>query len=246
MTQVLDVFGMDASDDVVRVVALALPVLVLLTLVVLLIRARRRAKAKAAASLVTAFDDPSSRHAPMDPVVAPVALAARDVVVVQEKPVELPAVAATVSDSEEAAEKQGNVGAPDAKMPPVQKSQSAIESLQAQLNNAMKSAQNSTLAPLFLDMARHHQAAGDESSYLAALRSAAGLAAQHGPRAAHAQARLELAEAAFKSGDLIGACEQWQIARVALQDDGQKDAYAVVDKRMRDNGCPTDWVLTDF
>ena len=116
----------------------------------------------------------------------------------------------------------------------------------AQINDATASSSKTALAPLYLELARLHRAAGNETASLAALRSAAGLSAQHGPRAAHAEARLELAEAAFKSGDLTGACEQWQMARTALHEDGQKDAHARVEKRMRDNGCPTDWVLTDF
>jgi hypothetical protein len=240
MTQILDVLGLDSSGDVVRAFALALPVLVLLTLLVLLIRGllirgRRRAKEKSLDAPLTVIknrsepSEPVAQHGPQE-----VVLSVR------------PAVAATLPSTAQRIGAPREMPAPAAKMPRTHQSLEAIEKLQTQLNIAMKSAPNSKLAPMFLDMARHHKAAGDESSYMAALRSAAGFAAQHGPRAAHAQARLELAEAAFNSGDLIGACEQWQMARVALQDDGQKDAYAAVDKRMRDNGCPTDWVLTDF
>lgn len=122
----------------------------------------------------------------------------------------------------------------------------SIAALNMQIEHAMASASTTSVAPLYLEVARLHKAAGDYSAYLVALRSAAGTAAQFGPRAAHAEARLALAEAAFEAGDLTGACEQWQMARVALQEDGQKAAYAQTDKRMRDNGCPTDWVLTDF
>ena len=114
------------------------------------------------------------------------------------------------------------------------------------LQNALATVPKAAMAPLYLELSRAHRAAGDEAASLSALRSAAGLAAQHGPRSAHAEARLELAEAAYKSGDLTSACEQWQMARTALHEDGQKEAYARVDKRMRDHGCPTDWVLTDF
>ena len=79
-----------------------------------------------------------------------------------------------------------------------------------------------------------------------ALRAAAGCGALHGPRSAHAEARLQLGEAAYATGDLASACEQWQLARTAFLADGQKEQHARVEKRMRDNGCPTDWVLTDF
>jgi hypothetical protein len=102
------------------------------------------------------------------------------------------------------------------------------------------------LALLYLDLARGHERLGNEDARMAALRSAAGYGALHGPRAAHAEARLALAEAAYLAGDLTSACEQWQMARTAYLEAGLKDGYARVEKRMRDNGCPTDWVLTDF
>jgi len=57
---------------------------------------------------------------------------------------------------------------------------------------------------------------------------------------------LELAEAAYLAGDLTTACEQWQLARTAYLEDGQMERHASIEKRMRANGCPTDWVLTDF
>jgi hypothetical protein len=121
-----------------------------------------------------------------------------------------------------------------------------VDDMKARLNHSITQAPKSAQAPLYLEIAKVHRSQGDELACLSALRAAAGLAAQHGPHSAHAEARLELAEAAYTAGDLTGACEQWQIARTALLDDGQKVAHASVDKRMRDNGCPTDWVLTDF
>jgi hypothetical protein len=105
---------------------------------------------------------------------------------------------------------------------------------------------NGALATLYLDLARSHGLAGDEASRLSALRSAATHGSQYGPHAAHAEARLELAEIAFRAGDLTSACEQWQMARMALLKDGQTERHASIEKRMRENGCPTDWVLTGF
>lgn len=122
----------------------------------------------------------------------------------------------------------------------------AIKSLEADLKAAMVSQPKTALAPIYLELARQYFAAGDERAYLEALRSAAGLAAQHGPRLAHAEARLELAEAALRAGDTTGACEQWQMARIAFEEDGQREAHDRVDRRMSEIGCPTDWVLTDF
>lgn len=102
------------------------------------------------------------------------------------------------------------------------------------------------LPAVYLDLADALKSLGDEPARMTALRSAAGLAAKHGVRKEHAQARLELAEAAVAAGDLISACEQWQLARSALLENGETDGAARVDQRMRETGCPTDWVLTDF
>ena len=131
--------------------------------------------------------------------------------------------------------------------PPVALStEASSDDMQARLKHSITIEPKTAQAAIHLQMARLHRAVGDEAECLTALRAAAGLAAQHGPRSIHAEARLELAEVAFKAGDLTSACEHWQMARSALLDDGQKEAHARVDKRMRENGCPTDWVLTDF
>jgi hypothetical protein len=122
----------------------------------------------------------------------------------------------------------------------------AMGEIGKRIDTALSGGNKSELAALYLDLARGHQKLGDEKSRMSALRSAAGYGSLHGPLAAHAAARLELAEAAYLSGDLTSACEQWQLARSAYLEDGQMEPYARVEKRMRDNGCPTDWVLTDF
>ena len=128
----------------------------------------------------------------------------------------------------------------------VSDTQDGLALVKQRLDAALGAGDKVALAPLYLELARAHRDAGQHSDCLTALRSAAGLASQHGPRTAHADARLELAEAAFVSGDLTSACEHWQLAKIALHDDGQREAQVRVEKRMRDNGCPTDWVLTDF
>ena len=123
---------------------------------------------------------------------------------------------------------------------------SALDSLQTKISTALNAGPKSTLPQLYFDLAQFHRTSGNENARLTALRTSAGIAAQHGPRSVHAQVRLELAEAAYALGDLTSACEHWQMARTALQEDGQRDAYTRVEKQMRDHGCPTDWVLTDF
>lgn len=121
-----------------------------------------------------------------------------------------------------------------------------VPSLKRSLAAVEASERVSELAPIYLAIARAHDRAGDTNAKLVALRSAAGLAARHGPLSAHAEARIELADIAYRAGDLTEACEQWQIARTALLADGQTGAHAEIDKTMRDHQCPTDWVLTDF
>lgn len=118
--------------------------------------------------------------------------------------------------------------------------------LNLKLRAAESDGDNAVLAPIYLELAHAHRAAGRDTDAMRALRSAAGIASKFGPRAAHAEARLELAEMAFNAGDLTSACEHWQMAKTALFDDGQRDAQARIERRMKDQGCPTDWVLTDF
>jgi tetratricopeptide (TPR) repeat protein len=114
------------------------------------------------------------------------------------------------------------------------------------IDAAIAAGQNSALAALYLDLAHGYEKLGNVEARLSALRSAAGCGSLHGPRSCHAAARLELAEIAYAAGDLTSACEQWQLARIAFLEDDQTEQFARVEKRMRENGCPTDWVLTDF
>jgi hypothetical protein len=84
------------------------------------------------------------------------------------------------------------------------------------------------------------QAAADK------LRNAIILASRIGDRQLHAAARLELGDIAQAEGDLHTACEHWQMARSLYEEEARAaDAEACANRMMR-NGCPTDWVLTDF
>lgn len=113
--------------------------------------------------------------------------------------------------------------------------------------DAAKTAENkAVLADLYLAQARAYQKLGDEKARMAALTSAAACASLYGPEASHASARMQLAEAAYSAGDLTSACEHWHLARGAFQASGQTEEHARVEKLMHDNGCPTDWVLTEF
>jgi hypothetical protein len=62
----------------------------------------------------------------------------------------------------------------------------------------------------------------------------------------HARARLALGDLAHAGGDHTTACEHWQIARVLFHELKQGREHEAVETRMLRNGCPTDWVLTDF
>ena len=69
-------------------------------------------------------------------------------------------------------------------------------------------------------------------------------AARH--KATHAKARLALGDLAHAGGDPTTACEHWQIARALFHELRQVEDHAEAEQRMLRNGCPTDWVLTDF
>ncbi len=121
-----------------------------------------------------------------------------------------------------------------------------IVAIERQIAGAEAGGAHHTMAAMYLVLAARRRALGLEKEAQAALRSAAGVGAQYGPGHVHAAARIALAEAAFDHEDLTAACEQWQMARAAFQRDGKNAEADDVDKRMRANGCPTDWVLTDF
>jgi hypothetical protein len=124
--------------------------------------------------------------------------------------------------------------------------ESTTKGIEARIKQAEASGETIALTGLYLELARARRAAGLAPAALDALRSAAGTGAMYGPKSKHAEARIGLAEAALGAGDLISACEQWQMARMALHDGGDAKGAAKVDALMRQNGCPTDWVLTDF
>ncbi len=120
------------------------------------------------------------------------------------------------------------------------------DTIMKKIEEALARGEKTSLSGLYFDLAGAHERLGNDEARMSALRSAAGYGALHGPPRAHAAARLALAETAHQAGDLASACEQWQMARTAFQQGGETEQHARVEKRMRENGCPTDWVLTDF
>jgi hypothetical protein len=95
-------------------------------------------------------------------------------------------------------------------------------------------------------MARQELGAGRVAEASDHLRKSIRLATKLGSKPVHAQARLELGDIACASGDLTTACEHWQIARGLFFELKHKGTLDATEARMRQNGCPTDWVLNDF
>ena len=88
--------------------------------------------------------------------------------------------------------------------------------------------------------------AGETSAAAELLRQSIRAATSAGHKDAHAKARLALGDLAQAGGDPVTACEHWQIARSLFRELRRSREHDAVEARMRRNGCPTDWVLTDF
>jgi hypothetical protein len=106
--------------------------------------------------------------------------------------------------------------------------------------------QAATICASLLRRAEVQLQSDDKLGAAASLREAIRLAAECDLNDQHASARLELGELARQDGDLITACEHWQIARGLFHDLKNSTRVKSTEGRMRDHGCPTDWVLTDF
>jgi hypothetical protein len=120
------------------------------------------------------------------------------------------------------------------------------EVLLAAVQEAEAAGQRDRLPGLYLSLAHHRLEAGDNADAEELLRKCilgAG-AARH--KATHAKARLALGDLAHAGGDPTTACEHWQIARALFHELKQPADHAAAEQRMLRNGCPTDWVLTDF
>jgi hypothetical protein len=118
--------------------------------------------------------------------------------------------------------------------------------LLAAIHEAEAMGQRDRLPGLYLSLAQCRFEAGSSSEAEELLRKCilgAG-AARH--KATHAKARLALGDLAHAGGDPTTACEHWQIARALFHELRQVEDHAEAEQRMLRNGCPTDWVLTDF
>ncbi len=102
------------------------------------------------------------------------------------------------------------------------------------------------LAALYLERARLDLSNGDSVAAGDHLRKSIMLSTTHNLKKIHAEARLELADISQADGDPTTACEHWQMARGLFHELDAQDDVKKTDQHMLSNGCPTDWVLTDF
>jgi tetratricopeptide (TPR) repeat protein len=114
------------------------------------------------------------------------------------------------------------------------------------LQDAEKSSAHERLPPLYLSLAQCRLAEGEAAEAEELLRKSIRGAAGPRYRDIHAKARVVLGDIAHANGDLTTACEHWQIARALFHELRQTRDHSAVEARMLKNGCPTDWVLTDF
>jgi len=102
------------------------------------------------------------------------------------------------------------------------------------------------LPGLYLSLAQCRVEAGETADAEELLRKSIRGAAGAELKDTHARARLALGDLAHRNGDLTTACEHWQIARALFHELKQTRDHEAAEGRMLRNGCPTDWVLTDF
>jgi hypothetical protein len=118
--------------------------------------------------------------------------------------------------------------------------------LMAAVGEAEAGGQVKRLPGLYLSLAQWRLDSGETSAAADLLRKSIRGATSAGLKDTHAKARLALGDIAHAGGDPATACEHWQIARSLFRELQQSREHDAVEERMRRNGCPTDWVLTDF
>jgi len=118
--------------------------------------------------------------------------------------------------------------------------------LAARMAEAEAKGERVRAAELSLELAVFERAAGNDAAAGPLLMKSVVLAHETGEAGLHAKGRLELGDLAQAQGDLITACEHWQMARTLADGVGRGGEKAEAEARMKANGCPTDWVLNDF
>jgi tetratricopeptide (TPR) repeat protein len=118
--------------------------------------------------------------------------------------------------------------------------------LTAAVTDAEARGERGRLPGLYFLLAECHIEAGKTTDAEELLRKCIRGAAESKLKDTHAKARLVLGDLALRSGDHTTACEHWQIARALFHELKQSSEHEAAESRMLRNGCPTDWVLTDF
>jgi hypothetical protein len=122
-----------------------------------------------------------------------------------------------------------------------------IADIERKIRAAVAQSDEASVARLSLTLAKKLTRGNDDDHDVEAyLRRSIMIAMRLGDTETHAQARLELGDRVGARGDMITACEHWQIARQIYWDGNRAEGIAEADRRMIANGCPTDWVLNDF
>jgi hypothetical protein len=139
-------------------------------------------------------------------------------------------------------------GARDAPGPAGIANVSALDgaALMAAVGEAEAAGQFGRLPGLYLSLAHWRLDAGESGVAEDLLRKSIRGATTADLKETHAKARVALGDIAHTNGDLATACEHWQIARALFRELRRGRDHDAVDTRMQRNGCPTDWVLTDF
>jgi hypothetical protein len=129
---------------------------------------------------------------------------------------------------------------------PAQPIQLSGERLLRAIEAAERSGHEQDMAGLYLQFALELLKEARPADAAQVLTRCVRYAAKFDQRRVQAQARIELGDLARTNGDLTTACEHWQMARTLLHDLKKLAEFEIVDRKMRQNGCPTDWVLNDF
>jgi len=114
------------------------------------------------------------------------------------------------------------------------------------LEDAERNGAHEKLPPLHVSLGQRLLADGKAAEAVEILRKSILESTGSRHKDVHARARVLLGDVAQANGDLTTACEHWQMARALYYELKQERDHAAVESRMLMNGCPTDWVLTDF
>lgn len=239
-------------DGLVATIALLLPVAALLTVILLATRRRRDVRRAPRTEPAGAAPSPSQPAVREVPHTREPSAPLREIGPVVSAPV-TPAPTAgraktpVPDDGDEAAKAEAAAAAAEAaKRAAIEEARRRRTELDGDIRAAQSANLEEKLASLLLERARCTIEDGAVGEGAEQLRSSIRISARLGLKELHAAARLELGDLARASGDLTTACEHWQIARGLFYDLKTARALEHAETRMRQNGCPTDWVLNDF